>query len=480
LRSYTSQSVRVTSVYDEVEQELSQYGDQALAIEPGGVEIIPPDARHGQPIQLFWTWMSPNMEFATVGVGILGVLYWGLSFWMTFLAIVIGTAMGSITQAVLSTWGPQNGLAQMVLSRTGFGFLGNVLPAGLNSLTAGIGWFAVNSISGALALHALVTGLPKPMCLLIVVILQLLIASLGHNLIHLFERFAFPVLTVIFVIGAIVVLGKSHPGAAGTGGLPTSGGFLLMVGASFGYAAGWNPYASDYTRYLPIKTNKLAVGLFAGLGVFLSCLLLETAGAGMVSAAGKSAAVDPGVFTGLMPTWLGKLTLLGICIGAIAANAINIYSGSMSFMAIGIKLPTTKARATVALVFAVIGFVLALQGLHNAGENYQNFLLVIAYWIAPWLGVVFTDRLLRRGRDISSLLEDTRFRNWGGTIAMGLGMIISIWLFSNQTKYLAPIPKHHPGIGDLTFEVGFLISAVTYFVIYQLTKPRVDLPALRS
>ena len=29
------------------------------------------------------------------------------------------------------------------------------------------------------------------------------------------------------------------------------GGFLLIVGATFGYAAGWNPYATDYTRYLP-------------------------------------------------------------------------------------------------------------------------------------------------------------------------------------------------------------------------------------
>src|ERR1035441_4109098 len=37
----------------------------------------------------------------------------------------------------------------MVLSRLGFGYWGNVLPAGLNSVTAGIGWFAVNSVSGA-------------------------------------------------------------------------------------------------------------------------------------------------------------------------------------------------------------------------------------------------------------------------------------------------------------------------------------------
>ncbi len=76
-------------------------------------------------------------------------------------------------------------------------------------------------------------------------------------------------------------------------------------------------------------------GVYAGLGILVSCVVLESAGAAMVSAAGKAAAVDPGVYTGLMPTALGKLTLLCIAIGAVAANALNIYSGAMSFLALG-------------------------------------------------------------------------------------------------------------------------------------------------
>ena len=45
----------------------------------------------------------------------------------------------------------------------------------------------------------------------------------------------------------------------------TSAGFLLTVGATFGYAAGWNPYATDYTRYLPPDASPKAVGWAAGL-----------------------------------------------------------------------------------------------------------------------------------------------------------------------------------------------------------------------
>src|SRR3954447_13461780 len=177
------------SVTPIVDDPTRDYGDKVLAVEPGGGELIPLDERHGSPVQLVWTWTSPNMEFATIGVGILGPLYFGLSFWQSFLAIVLGRALGPASQGVLSTWGPGHGLAQMVISRSAFGFLGNILPAGINALVAGIGWFAVNSVSGALALHALASGIPKPLCLIIVVAAQMLIAFFGHNLVQAFERY---------------------------------------------------------------------------------------------------------------------------------------------------------------------------------------------------------------------------------------------------------------------------------------------------
>ena len=140
------------------------YGERLAAVEPGGAEFIPLGERHGRPLQLLWTWTSPNLEFATVFVGVLAVGVFGLNLWLALLAIVLGTAAGSVSQAVLSARGPVFGVPQMVLSRLGFGYWGNILPAGLNSITAGIGWFAVNSVSGAFALNTL-THLPSAACL---------------------------------------------------------------------------------------------------------------------------------------------------------------------------------------------------------------------------------------------------------------------------------------------------------------------------
>jgi NCS1 family nucleobase:cation symporter-1 len=434
------------------------YGTQVMTVEPGGAEFIPLNERHGRPLQLFWTWTSPNMEFATIFVGVLAVAGFGMGFWSAALAMILGSAIGGITQGILSLRGPKYGVPQMVLSRLGFGYWGNALPAGLNSVTAGIGWFAVNSVSGALALSVL-THWHKVLCLLIIVVVQLFVAFFGYNLVHLFERYAFPILAVIFLIAAGVIFSKTNTGASHH---TIPGAFLLAFGASFGYAVGWNPYASDYTRYFKPDANRAAIAWWSGLGLFLSCALLEIVGAAVGTAVSPGAALaGPGGMTSLLATPLADFTLLAIALGAVSANVLNIYSGALSFTAIGIKLPLSLRRAIVALGFGTIGFFLAWHALPNAGSQYTNFLLIIAYWIAPWLAVYFCDMLLRRNPH-ENLLFDTKRTNWAGPVAMLTGMGISIWLFSNQTEYIGVVPTHIPSVGDLTFEVGFVITAVVY------------------
>jgi NCS1 family nucleobase:cation symporter-1 len=454
----------------EAEVREGKYGSKVAAVEPGGAEFIAFSERHGKPYQQFWTWVSPNMEFATVFVGIIGVWIFGQTFWTATLAIVLGTALGSLSMGVLAARGPLFGVPQMVLSRIGFGFLGNILPAGLNSVVAGVGWFAVNSVSGAFALNALL-GWNSKICLLIIVVVQIAVAFFGHNLVHMFERVAFPFLVVVFAIASVVIVSKAHLSApAGTGFPGGFGGWLITFGAAFGYAAGWNPYASDYTRYLPKDTNTRATGLWAGLGVFISCAVLEVVGAAAatITSIDKYSNNPTAGFTSHLATPLADVTLLAIALGAVCANALNVYSGSMSFLALGIRLPLSLRRAVVAIVFGVAGFFLALSGLHDAGEKYNNFLLVIAYWIGPWLGVFFTDQFLRRGKRVDGFIFDRKHNPWAGFAAMAIATVVSIYFFANQTEYVGVVPKHHASFGDLTFEVGFVLAALLYALFFKV------------
>jgi NCS1 nucleoside transporter family len=409
--------------------------------------------------------MSPNFEFATVFVGVICVLFFGLSFAQSVAAIVLGTVLGSVTHGVLSARGPQYGVPQMILSRISFGYFGNVLPAGLNAVIAGVGWFAVNSVSGALALNTLLHW-DKVVCLLVIVAAQIAIALYGYNLVHLFEKVAFPLLVVAFVLAGIYTFSKGHYGGRGTGGF---GGFTLALGATFGYACGWNPYASDYTRYMAPDTSKRATGWWAGLGVALSCIALEIIGAASATIGAKGSSPTT-QFTNPLPTGVADVTLIAIAVGAVAANVLNIYSGAMSFTTLGIKIPLKFRRALIAAVFGVAGFLVAWNGLSDAGEKYENFLLIIAYWIGPWLAVFLVDQLINRGNH-ADRLYDHKYENLAGPIAMVVGGAVSILLFSNQTKFVGYVARHHAtnsyGIGDLTFEVGFVVSAIVYYVLYR-------------
>ena len=421
------------------ESSSAQYGGRIVAVEPGGNERVPDADRHGRPRQLFWTWTSPNLEFATIFVG------------------------------VLSARGPAAGVPQMVLGRLAFGYRGNVLPAGLMTITSGFGWFAVNSVSASFALSSL-TGVSPVLWLVVVVLVQVGIAFFGHNLVQAFERVAFPVLAVIFLIGAVIVLTRSDasfvPADGGVGGV---GGFLLTVGAVFGYSAGWSPYAADYSRYLPADSPRLRTGLAAGVGLFSSCTILMIVGAASVSAAAAAGITSDNpttAYVGVLPGVLANLTLLAIAVGAVAANVLNVYSGAMAFLSMGFRIPLERARAVVAAAFGVVGFVIALVALGDAAIGYENFLLVIVYWIGPWLGVVLTDQYLRRGTLPVGSLYDRTYRNPAGIIALVVGIVVSVGLFSNQSLFVGLGPRVFPDIGDVAFLVGIVLSAALYALLH--------------
>jgi NCS1 nucleoside transporter family len=472
-----------------------EYGDRVATIEPGGVEYIALNERHGKPIDLFWTWLSPNLEFATVYVGVLGIAVFGLNFWETATAILIGSALGSLTHWVLSSWGPKFGVPMMVESRGAFGFFGNILPAALNAFTGTIGWFIVNSVSGAFALQALATlinvTVPFWLSFLIIVVAQVAIATLGHNFIHLFERWSLPLLGVVFAIACFFIFSHANYGVAASPipGVGHFGGWMLLFTATFGYAAGWNPYAADYTRYLPPTTNRMMVGFWAGAGVFVSCVILELAGAALATVSGtKWGLTDiPTVqLQKAMPDPIYYLTLLCIAVGAVAANAINIYSGTMSLVAVGIRemgMTLRQRRAMLAIGAGVLGYLIGIIGQANVGpgSKYEYFLLLISYWIGCWLAVVFVDYWVRKGDyGDESIFYNTANQRWQGFAAMLIGLAVSVYLFGNvYGVWVGPIPNGNPGIGDITFFVGFALTAVLYYA-FDMISPRKAAAASRA
>jgi purine-cytosine permease-like protein len=456
------------------------YGARLNAIEPGGIEFIALSERHGHPLSLLWTWLSPNFEFATIFVGALSVFLFGASFGSAAAGLIFGTLLGSLAHGLLTARGPRTGVPQLVASRAAFGFWGNLLPASLNTFTASIGWFLINSVSGAFALSSLF-GWSWSLAFTLIVVLQVGVATMGHNLVHVFERYALIPLGLIFGLACLFIFAHANLSQPFSPSAPLSAGgdlgaFILTTAAAFGYAAGWNPYAADFSRYLPPTTSLFSTGFWAGLGIFISCVLLELAGAALVTVAGTTWAPTSSPTSQLsfaLPHWLYLATLLAIALGAVAANAINIYSGALSFLTLGIKLSARLRRALVALGAGALALFIGLVFSANVGpgSRYEDFLLLIGYWIAPWLGVVFAQWWLTRHASLATPALYDRHRNpLSGTAAFLVSLALSVFFFSDQVLYVGFIPTHFPALGDLTFVAGFFLAAALYMLFAALAR----------
>ncbi|WP_353944063.1 cytosine permease [Streptomyces sp. HUAS MG91] len=456
------------------------YGDKVIAVETAGSEPIPAAERHGSPRQLIWTWASPNIEFATVYIGVISVLFFGLSFWQAAAALLLGTAVGALTHGVLSLDGPRFGVPQMAIGRFAFGRRGNLLPSTVNAIVAGVGWFAVNSVSAAFALNSL-TGLRPLPSLLLVVAAEIAIGFIGHNFVHAFERYALPVLAVVFLLAGVWTFGKADFSGGGSGG--GLGGFLLAFSSAWGYAAGWNPNAADYSRYLPATASRWKTALYPALGLFVSVYAVGMIGVASATIAAPEGATPTGAFTGHLPDWLGNLTLLAIILGGVSANALNIYSSAMSVTSLGLRLPSWLGRSTLVVISGLAGTAAAWASLADAGAAYEAFLLVIAYWIGPWLGVVMVERWRMRTvahAELAGRLTDPSFTNWPGFAALLTGAAVSVPLFSHQEKFVGWAADKWPGLGDVTCVVGFAVSAAVYAAARRVLAARTAGPRAAS
>ncbi len=275
-------------------------------------------------------------------------------------------------------------------------------------------------------------------------------------------------LAVIFAIASVVILSKSHVGApAVEGGVGGMGGFLLTVGTAFGYAAGWTPYAADYTRYLPASMSAARTGLFAAAGLFLSCVDPGGRRRGVGDHRARRSSDNP------TEAFTSELALAGWrrrrCWPSRSGPSPPMRSTSIRAQWLsspsGSNCPHHVARALVTVFFGVAGFLVAWWALADAAASYEAFLLIIAYWIGPWLGVVFADQYLRRGQRIDGFLYDRSYTNWPGLLSFLIGLVVSVLFFCNQEKFVGYVVRAVPQLGDITFFVGFLLAGAAYLVL---------------
>ena len=420
------------------------YGGQLLEIEPFGADAIPAEVRHGKVSSCLTLWSSANLNILTWFTGSLMASI-GLSFAMAWRAIVIGNAAGASFVGLAAAMGPSTGEPQLISTRRSFTLRWARLPAGLNWLTL-MGWFGVDAAVGVFALDRL-DQLPYAFNLIILSGVTVVVAVFGHNVVHWLARLSTLVIGLIFA--AMTILALKHGAISGPSHSAGLGAFILGASFSFAYLFSFASVGSDYTRYLPKESSKRSISLYSALGAFAVATWLETLGAATASVGN---AADPMARLGSLMGAFAAPALLAVAISTIPVNAISLYSGALSSLAAGLPL----RRWVAVLLTGAVGTVAMLWGGGSFANIYKNFILLLSYWIAPWLGIVLVDFYVHGHHQVAR-------RSWPAVLAFALGLAVSV-PFMDSVLYQGYLATRYLGGADISYLIGMATSALAYYL----------------
>ncbi len=444
--------------------------DKPVSVEKLGIEHVPEDGRHGSSGRVFTLWFGANLTIADYVVGVLSTVAFGFTLSQAIPVLLLGNLVGGLLLGVVAAMGPSLGFPQMFSSRASFGRKGNYVPGAMNWIST-VGWFTVNTILAVFALQVILPGANFYLAAAAYVIVQVVIAVYGHDFIHLFEKVMSIVLGLLFLlIFALSVprLGEAftNPPGGASGVAPLSLVGVLFV-VCFSYLMSWSPYASDYSRYLPALTSKKKVAALAFAGGAASSFAVEVVGAVVGSLTPAGMCASEGVrcyFEGLnsFAGAFGSLAMVTLILGAFAADALNLYTNSLSALVLDIKTSRWKTVAAG----GVVGFLIAAAVGAQFEAFFENFLLILSYWIMPWLAIVFVDFYLSRRTSVDRA-QNAPTWDWRGLAVYAIAFAASV-PFMNLVPYgpafEGPVASALDGV-DLSYFFSFLVAAILTFVV---------------
>ncbi|WP_312854141.1 cytosine permease [Tsukamurella spumae] len=445
-----------------------QYRDKIAAVEPYGIDEIPAAERHGRPVSQFFVWFAAGMNFPIMVLGFAATGF-GLSLTSAVTAILCGSLVGAVVMGVLSRMGGRLGVPQQIQARGPLGFFGNFIPVAYINVFAGIGWAAVTVILGGHALQKLVPGIPYWLGTLVIVSLQLVVAVFGYNMIHFLERILAVVLFFGFLMITIVSVSRGWTGGFATntqasGWIGGWGGWITFAGFFLSFLIAWWPFASDYSRYLPDEDSvNRATGMWTFAGNFIALSWLGIAGAllGSSAATGESPIEALDRLTG--PFHVPALLI--VLISSFSQNFLNVYGGAISIQTL--RIPISRRSAVVLICIAA--YLVNLWADENFEAKFKTFLFISAYLIAPFGAVLLLDYVLNKRHSragVAALFDSRRILEWG-FVAWLVGAAVSS-VFWNLSFYVGPVAKAHPGWGDLSYFVGFIVAGIVFLATYRL------------
>lgn len=264
-------------------------------------------------------------------------------------------------------------------------------------------------------------------------------------------------------------------------GLSEAGACLSFAASIFGFGTGWTSYAADYTVYQPVDRPRKSIFIWTWLGLIFPLLFTEMLGAAVATAMAanggennymdgyNSSGIGGLIHAVIVPPLghFGEFCLVILALSIVANNCPNIYSVSLSVQLlarVGAKVPRWIWTFVGTLVYCAI----AIPGYGHFTSVLENFMLLIAYWLAIYEGISLSEHFIFKrgfaGYDPSIYMDKDKLPPGIAAVAAFCFGIMGAVLGMAQVFFTGPIGRlcgTEYG-GDVGFELAFGFAAVSF------------------
>ena len=302
-----------------------------------------------------------------------------------FVALCVGTVLGTLLVSVTAIPGTDTGSPAMRLLRGLFGTKLSYLPTVLNLLQC-LGWAVFELVVIASAADQLLPGHVHWPYVVVAGALSTLMAVRPLGSVRVLRKYVLVAVVIASVFLFVQLL--RHPLPSLTTG--SWSGFWPASDVMIALSVSWVPLAADYTRHSRTVRSSV-IGSFVGYSltqIAYVCLGL-LAFATVVS----TDAVDPqhDIFGAFIAVPLGGVAFAVLVARELDQSFANIYSTATSAQ-------NVLHRVDRRIIALVIGTIATLLALIVPISKYQNFLLLIGSVFVPLAAVLIVDYFLLGGR----------------------------------------------------------------------------------
>lgn len=453
-------------------------------LEQYGVDTIPESARTSSPRDVVAILWGGNMALSVGVFGWLAILY-GLSWWASVAAIVVGTAVGALVVTPLALLGFRAATNNSVASGAYFGVRGRLVASVIGLLLC-LGYVALTIWTGGEALVAVADRLSESdesilQDVLGYGILAVLIAAVAIYGYRWLLRVNTLIVIVVGITMLLSVIGladqfdATYPGSPDVYALGSFWPTWLLAALTAGIAGpvSYVTQLGDWTRYISPRRHRpasLLAGMFVGL---LGGLLIPTLWGAFISSILFDENSFPAGLVAGVPSWLLIPIVLAALIGSIGQGAMNLYSMGLDLDAILPRL--SRVQATV--VVTVIATILVFLGkfVWDAEVAVTSFVVFLTSLATPWAAITLIGLWRTSGNFDQPDLQVFNQRRTGGRYWYSAGWnpaAVLAWLagsvvgvLSNATDaYVGPIAEALGGV-DASFLTSGVAAAVVYLIL---------------